>query len=109
MALPSAPTSSRCSFQLWGLAISSSWTTCPPTRARQSAPPSSDSATLRYLPPYSPDFNPIENAFAKLKALLRKAEARTRDELWGAVSDALACFPASECANYFAAAGYEPT
>lgn len=66
-------------------------------------------ATLRYLPPYSPDFNPIENAFAKLKALLRKAEARTRDELWGAVTKALAGFPASQCTNYFAAAGYEPT
>ena len=39
-------------------------------------------ATLRYLPPYSPDFNPIENAFAKLKALLRKAAARTIDQLW---------------------------
>jgi len=66
-------------------------------------------ATLRYLPPYSPDLNPIENAFAKLKALLRKAEARTRDELWGAVTKALAGFPASQCTNYFAAAGYEPT
>jgi transposase len=66
-------------------------------------------ATLRYLPPYSPDFNPIENAFAKLKALLRKAEARTRDQLWAAVGDALAGFNARECANYFTAAGYEPT
>lgn len=37
---------------------------------------------VRVLPPYSPDFNPIENAFAKLKAMLRKTEARTRDELW---------------------------
>ena len=66
-------------------------------------------ATLRYLPPYSPDFNPIENAFAKLKTLLRKAQARTRDELWAAVSNALGDFPANECANYFAAGGYEPT
>ena len=66
-------------------------------------------ATLHYLPPYSPDFNPIENAFAKLKALLRKAEARTRDELWAAIARTLTCFTASECANYFAAAGYEPT
>jgi transposase len=66
-------------------------------------------ATLRYLPPYSPDFNPIENAFAKLKALLRKAAARTRDELWGAISRALTCFSAEECTNYFAAAGYAPT
>lgn len=65
-------------------------------------------ATLRYLPPYSPDFNPIENAFAKLKALLRKAQARTRDELWDAITSALTRFTAQECVNYFAAAGYEP-
>lgn len=65
-------------------------------------------ATLRYLPPYSPDLNPIENAFAKLKAMLRKAEARTRDELWAAIASALAGFPAHECANYFTAAGYGP-
>ena len=65
-------------------------------------------ATLRYLPPYSPDFNPIENAFAKLKATLRKAEARTRDELWAAIANALDGFPENECANYFSAAGYAP-
>ncbi len=65
-------------------------------------------ATLRYLPPYSPDFNPIENAFAKLKALLRKAAARTRDDLWNAVAEALPQFTPVECANYFTAAGYEP-
>lgn len=65
-------------------------------------------ASLRYLPPYSPDFNPIENAFAKLKALLRKAAARTIPELWDAIRDALPMFSATECANYFTAAGYEP-
>ncbi len=65
-------------------------------------------AALRYLPPYSPDFNPIENAFAKLKALLRKAAARTMDELWDAIRNTLPQFTASECANYFTAAGYEP-
>ena len=65
-------------------------------------------ASLRYLPPYSPDFNPIENAFAKLKALLRKAAARTIDDLWDAVRDALPQFEPNECANYFTAAGYEP-
>jgi transposase len=68
----------------------------------------SKGATLRYLPPYSPDFNPIENAFAKLKALLRKAEARTREDLWDAITSALKHFSAQECANYFNAAGYEP-
>ena len=65
-------------------------------------------ATLQFLPPYSPDFNPIENAFAKLKARLRKAAARTLDDLWNAVRDALPSFTPAECANYFAAAGYEP-
>jgi transposase len=65
-------------------------------------------ATLLHLPPYSPDFNPIENAFAKLKALLRKAAARTPDELWEAIRAALPTFSPTECANYFTAAGYEP-
>jgi transposase len=65
-------------------------------------------ATLRYLPPYSPDFNPIENAFSKLKADLRKAAARTMDGLWNAIRDALPHFTPDKCANYFTAAGYEP-
>ena len=65
-------------------------------------------ASLLYLPPYSPDFNPIENAFAKLKALLRKAAARTIDDLWNAIAHALSGFTPDECANYFTAAGYEP-
>lgn len=65
-------------------------------------------AELRFLPPYSPDFNPIENAFAKLKALLRKAAERTRDALWNAVATAIEAFAPTECANYFTAAGYEP-
>lgn len=65
-------------------------------------------AHLRFLPPYSPDFNPIENAFAKLKAILRKAAARTIPDLWDAVRDALPLFTPDECANYFTAAGYEP-
>jgi transposase len=66
-------------------------------------------AELCYLPPYSPDFNPIENAFAKLKASLRKAAARSIDDLWGAIARALPSFSPSECANYFAAAGYGST
>jgi transposase len=65
-------------------------------------------AELRFLPPYSPDFNPIENAFAKLKALLRKVAARTRDALWNAVAAAIGDFTPAECANYFTATGYEP-
>jgi transposase len=65
-------------------------------------------AELRFLPPYSPDFNPIENAFAKLKALLRKAAARTRDALWDEVGRLIELFAPEECGNYFIAAGYEP-
>jgi transposase len=64
-------------------------------------------ARLLYLPPYSPDFNPIENAFAKLKALLRKAAERSVDGLWSAIGAAIAAFTPQECANYFAAAGYD--
>jgi transposase len=63
-------------------------------------------ATLRYLPAYSPDFNPIEQAFAKLKAALRKAAARTFDALIEAIAQALADFTAQECANYIANSGY---
>ena len=65
-------------------------------------------ASLLHLPPYSPDFNPIENAFAKLKALLRKAAARTKEALWQTTGDLLGEFSPQECANYFLAAGYEP-
>ena len=65
-------------------------------------------ATLLYLPPYSPDFNPIENAFTKLKALLRKAAERTVEGLWAAIGNFIDRFPPQECANFFAAAGYEP-
>lgn len=65
-------------------------------------------ARLLYLPPYSPDFNPIEMAFSKLKAILRKAAARTVDALWKVIADALDAFTPQECQNYFAAAGYDP-
>jgi transposase len=65
-------------------------------------------ARLRLLPPYSPDFNPIELAFAKLKAILRRAAARTIPELWDTIGDALPQFSPAECANYFTACGYEP-
>lgn len=64
-------------------------------------------AQLLLPPPYSPDFNPIEQAFAKLKALLRKAAARTLEELWRAIAEALNAFTAEECANYVLNAGYE--
>ena len=62
-------------------------------------------AELRYLPPYSPDLNPIEQAFAKLKTLLRKAAERTVDGLWNAIGALLDLFPPAECANYLANSG----
>ena len=65
-------------------------------------------ATLLYLPPYSPDFNPIEMAFAKLKALLRGIAARTIPTLWQTIAAALDRFTPGKCRNYFIAAGYEP-
>lgn len=66
-------------------------------------------ASLLYLPPYSPDFNPIENAFAKLKALLRKAAQRTLDGLWSTIGSSIDRFTPTECCNYFIAAGYAAT
>jgi transposase len=66
-------------------------------------------ARLLLLPPYSPDLNPIENAFAKLKALLRKAAERTVDGLWRRIGLLIDAFTPHECANYFAAAGYDAT
>jgi transposase len=66
-------------------------------------------AILLFLPPYSPDFNPIENAFAKLKALLRAAAERTVDALWTTIGSLIDRFTPDECANYFAAAGYDAT
>ncbi len=66
-------------------------------------------AKLRYLPSYSPDFNPIENAFAKLKSFVRKAKARTIDDLETAAALGLTKFTPDECANFFAHAGYGST
>jgi transposase len=63
-------------------------------------------ATLLYLPAYSPDLNPIENAFAKLKAIVRKAAARTFDALENATAKAINLFRPEECANFFINAGY---
>ena len=63
-------------------------------------------ATLRYLPPYSPDLNPIEKMFSKLKALLRKAAHRTVDDLWNEIGKLLDAFSPDECKNYFASSGY---
>jgi transposase len=65
-------------------------------------------ASLLYLPPHSPDFNPIEEAFSKLKALLRKAAERTVDGLSSKIGELLSAFTPSQCANFFAASGYDP-
>jgi transposase len=64
-------------------------------------------AWFLFLPPHSPDLNPIEMAFAKLKALIRRATARTYDELWQAVGHVCDLFTEEECYNFFKAAGYE--
>ena len=63
-------------------------------------------AWFLFLPPYSPDLNPIEMAFAKLKAHLRATAARTIDDLWKAIGSICKLFSAEECSNYFSAAGY---
>jgi transposase len=63
-------------------------------------------AMLLYLPPYSPDLNPIEQLFAKLKALLRKAAERSVEALWNRIATLLDAFTPDECTNYFRNAGY---
>ena len=63
-------------------------------------------AQLLYLPPYSPDLNPIEQAFAKLKAALRQAAERTREALWQTIGRTLDLYPPQECRNFFNNAGY---
>jgi transposase len=66
-------------------------------------------ASLLYLPPYSPDLNPIEQLIAQLKALLRKAAARSKEALWATTGQLLDLILPSECRNYLANSGYEPT
>lgn len=63
-------------------------------------------AKLSFLPAYSLDLNPIEQAFAKMRTLLRKADARTIDETWRTIGALLDCFTSRECANYFTNAEY---
>ncbi|ESQ79449.1 transposase [Asticcacaulis sp. YBE204] len=65
-------------------------------------------AKLVFLPPYSPDFNPIEKAFSKLKALLRKAAERTIDGLWNAIGRLMDLISPKEARNYFISCGYDP-
>jgi transposase len=66
-------------------------------------------AHLLFLPPYSPDLNPIEQVFAKLKTLLRKADTRTIEQTWRRIGDLLDAFSAAECSNYLQHAGYAST
>ena len=66
-------------------------------------------ASLLYLPPYSPDFNPIEKFFSKLKALLRKAAKRSIDALWKEIGELLDAVTPDECSNFFASSGYVNT
>ena len=65
-------------------------------------------ASVLYLPAYSPDLNPIEQVFAKLKAFLRKASTRTKQALWSTIGELLCQCTPQECANYLAHCGYEP-
>jgi transposase len=65
-------------------------------------------AWFLFLPPYSPDLNPIEMAFAKLKAHLRRIGARTIDALWRAIGDICGLYSPDECRNYLIASGYAP-
>jgi transposase len=64
-------------------------------------------ARLVYLPPYSPDFNPIENVFSKLKTLVRKSKVRTRETLWKKLGELCDVFSKEECQNYYRNAGYQ--
>jgi transposase len=63
-------------------------------------------ARLWFLPPYSPDLNPIEQAFAKIKHWMRNAQKRTIDDTWRQIGSLVATIDPAECANYFANAGY---
>ena len=77
-----------------------------PTAVRQAI--EETGAELRFLPPYSPDFNPIELAFSKIKALLKKAAARTVERLWDAIRDAIDALTPKDSQGFFTATGYEP-
>jgi transposase len=78
----------------------------PPTRAGVREVIEARGARLLYLPPYSPDFNPIEQLFAKLKALLRKAAERSISALWDRIGEIVQTITSDECSNYFCHAGY---
>ncbi len=94
-------------FRSWNRRTSSSWTISAPTSRRlfrqmiQAA-----GARLWYLPPYSPDLNPIEQAFAKIKHWMRRAQKRSIEDTWRHIGHLVATIDPGECDNYFANAGY---
>jgi transposase len=94
----------RCSRE-----TSSSSTTSAAIRCQVEEAIRATGATLLYLPPYSPDFNPIEKFFSKLKALLRKAAKRSIDALWKEIGDLINAVTPDECLNFFASCGYVNT
>jgi transposase len=85
--------------------LDETWTTTAMTRRYAWA---DVGARILFLPPYSPDLNPIEMAFAKFKELLRQAQARTVESLWGLIGRTLNLFTPEECANYVRHCGYNP-
>jgi transposase len=88
----------------------SSWTTSAATRAKLSDSRSwPRCAHLLFLPPYGPDLNPIEQVFAKLKTLLRKAAERFVETVWKRIGELLDRLPPAECANYLRNCGYAAT
>ena len=91
-----------------GPATSLSWTTYPShKRASVRERIEAAGATLRFLPPYSPDFNPIEKAFSKIKAILRRIGEQTVNGLWDLIGRLADIFQPRECANYFISCGYD--
>src|ERR1700686_3442025 len=100
--------SSRFSSPPWPRAISSSWTIWAPHKAKAVRRAIRHAgARLLFLPKYSPDLNPIEQLFAKLKHHLRRDQPRSRDTICAALAAALDTVTPRECSNYFAHAGYE--
>src|ERR1022692_4881143 len=101
--------SRRCSSQPSREATQSSSTTSPATRLPVREAIEAVGARLIYLPPYSPDLNPLELAFAKFKTGLRKAAERTVDDLWRRIGVLIDDFSPQECQNYFCHDGYAST
>ena len=99
--------SNSCSSDASDQATSSSWTISGATSPQQLRRIiRAAGARLWYLPPYSPDLNPIEQAFAKIKHWMRAAQKRTVDEVWRHIGGLVSTIQARECSNYFTNAGY---